>query len=74
MSVWSCSTGTGHWYKYRAEAVNSVTLPDVFLPNQLKCLCQVRASVSAVDDTATKENMASFKETVPQGQSFQCKS
>lgn len=35
-SVCSCSTETGHWYKYRAEAVNSVTLPEVFLPNQLK--------------------------------------
>lgn len=36
VSVWSCSTETGHWHKDRAEAVNSVTLPDVFLPNQLK--------------------------------------
>lgn len=70
VSVWSCSTGTGHWYKYRAEAVNSVTLPDVFLPNQLKWLCQVRASVRAVDCTATKENMALFKETSSQGPSF----
>lgn len=74
VSVCSCSTGTGHWYKYRAEAVNSVTLADVFLPNQLKWLCQVRAFLSAVDCTATKEKTASFKETFPQGQNFQCKS